>query len=348
MKEADLEVFYESLAGIYQRALEDVHWHLDIHIREHAPSDTARIYTTAKISKRVKSKKSLWRKCKRDDVPAVGEIHERVEDVLGIRIATPNKEQAFRLYEYFRSLKDDWFCPVVDSPEFVPYTITDKNRYSLETGYQAYHMTFAFDKSYRPATTLRVWPVEIQIMSQLWEFWANYSREYFYGGTGSMADALLPYNVVISKILDNADDLMVATTDILLRGEREEEEAEGPQEPAGRMTTHDVRLWFTKNISKYFGPRVRIPIDLFLSKVAEELNLYDVGLDDLEKILDDSENQRAYDSILEESRIDYLPPYQQILCRILIENGWELERVVDRVNEELWVQGIELRAPENR
>lgn len=347
MKEEDFEVYYGSLESIYVRALDDVRWHLDRHFQELDASDVARIYSTAKLTQRVKSKKSLWRKCRRDNLASVEEIPVRIGDLLGIRIATPNKEQARLLFEHFRSVKDDWFCEVSRVVEFVPYTIADKNRYSLEKGYQAYHVTFSFESSYAPATPLRGWPVEIQIMSQLWEFWAEYSRKYFYGGKGTMADALLPYNVTISRILDAADELMIATADLLLMGEGEEQEPQELAEEEGRITVEAVRMWIRPNLPRYFGRGARMPIDLFLSKIAEELNLYDVTLEDLSEILADEDNQRTYDAILRESRVEFLPPYQHILCRILIRRGLSLEDVVTIVNKQLWLLGIELRLPED-
>ena len=56
-------------------------------------------------------------------------------------------------------------------------------------------------------------------MSEAWRFWAEYSRKYFYGASDPNALRLLPYNPAIAKLLDSADDLTVATTDMLFEAE---------------------------------------------------------------------------------------------------------------------------------
>ena len=100
----------------------------------------------------------------------------------------------------------------------------------METGYQAYHITFAYDHSYHPGPEITRWPVEIQITSRLWEYWASYSGKYFYSKTsGPMAQKLLPYIVAIARALDNAEDLMATTTNLLV-GEPEQTTSESSAE----------------------------------------------------------------------------------------------------------------------
>lgn len=354
MEERELVKTYKSMEGIYRRVLDDVLWHLNLHFSasasggsnetSEAGKDATKIYTSSKVSHRVKPFESLWRKSLREAVASPEELPSKIEDLLGIRIATANKDQARALFEYFRGLKDSWFCPTNAEPSFVPYTISDKNKYSLETGYQAYHITFVYDKSYHPAASMSQWPVEIQVMSQLWEFWADYSRRYFYGGS-EMAARLLPYNVAISKILDSADDLMVATTDILLQSGKEGVVVKEETAEEYALGIDGLRAWFSKRVAKFFGESVRTPTDLFLSKILEELTLYEVTLQTLDAIFQSAENSRRYNAVLSASGVSYLPPYQQILCRILIHLGWDDEKVVDRVNQELRLQGIHLVPP---
>lgn len=350
LKEDELRKLHASLEPIHRRVLEDVRWHLDSYFNameegtDPAAQEAAKIFHHSKLTSRVKPFDTLWRKCRRDEITEAAAVHDRIEDLLGLRIATANKDQARTLFDFFRAKKDVWFCPTAAQPNFVLYTIADRNKYSLDTGYQAYHITFSYDKAYHPVTAIAKWPIEIQVMSQLWDFWANYSREYFYGASDAAA-RFLPYNVTISKILDAADDLMVATTDILLKAGREEPvpEQAGPKPPG--VTVDEVRTWFQKNVNRYFGPKARVPIDLFLAKVTEELNLYGVSLARLEEILQNKDNAAVYERLLEASGISYLPPYQHILCRILISLGWNDKQVTGRVNEELWLQGLALVPP---
>lgn len=366
----ELSDYYDTLRPLYDKALADVRWLLDQFLSKPegvaasegsgdqeeiaSPEEIAKIGTSSDVVQRVKPFDSVLRKSLRTGVSNVVDIPDKVEDLLGIRIATVNKDQARRLFEYLRRYaKQSWFCKSAGETKFVPYTIMDKNNYSLRTGYQAYHVTFIYEQSYTPRSDVTRWPVEIQIMAQMWRFWADYSRKYFYGGSDS-SQQLLPYNVIISKILDSADDLMLATTDFLLPVGREREKeptsrvatVEEEIERAGGITSSDLRAWFDKNAAKYFGNRARTPIDLFLYKIADELNLYGISLERLEKILQDKEINSQYDAILRASDVPFLYPYQKILCMILLSLSWEITRVVERVNGELWLLGIRLKPPQ--
>jgi ppGpp synthetase/RelA/SpoT-type nucleotidyltranferase len=201
--------YYSYMAPLYSKAIEDVLWSL----RQSLEKDLALsdVVSSTRVKNRVKPDSSLLRKCRRDNIQDLVDIPSEVEDVLGIRVATLNKEHARVLFERLQAKKDSWFCKVVSQPKFTPYTISDKNNYSLKSGYQAYHVTFVYDRDYRPITETAHWPVEIQIMPQLWEFWAEYSRKYFYNAADTTG-SLLPYNVIISRLLDVADDLMIATS----------------------------------------------------------------------------------------------------------------------------------------
>jgi ppGpp synthetase/RelA/SpoT-type nucleotidyltranferase len=200
------------MGPLYKKVITDVIWSLEQSLdKQISPPE---VISSARVTNRVKSDSSLLRKCRRDNVQELSDIPAKVEDVLGIRIATINKAQARLLFDHFQSHKDSWFCQAVSQPKFTPYTISDKNTYSLRSGYQAYHVTFIYQRDYRPMTDIAQWPVEIQIMPQLWEFWAEYSRKYFYD-SATTTQSLLPYNVIISRILDVADDLMIATSEML-------------------------------------------------------------------------------------------------------------------------------------
>jgi ppGpp synthetase/RelA/SpoT-type nucleotidyltranferase len=345
------------LVQTYEKALVDVLWHLR-HYLTREPK-VASIYTSSELSRRVKSFDSVLRKCRRDGVLNAKDVPDRVEDIIGIRLATINKDEAKKLFDHLQASADAWFCHTVDKPKFVAYT-HQSSKYSQTSGYQAYHVTFFYDHDYSPAATETKWPVEIQIMAQLWAFWAEYSRKYFYGGP-TFSQQWLPYNHIISKILDNADDLMVVTREMLLqaapdaeRASKRGEAAISPEgaatalsEPVTGVTSSQVRAWFDRNARKYFGPHVNMPIDLFLYKIADELNLYGVSLERLDKILDDKDVNRRYAAILNASQVLFLPPYQKILCLILISLNWETKRLVERVNSELWLLGMQLREPES-
>jgi hypothetical protein len=231
----------------------------------------------------------------------------------------------------------------------------------LKTGYQAYHITFIADREYAPFTAIRKWPCELQIMSQVWEFWANYSRKYFYAASSPEVTQLLPYNAAISKILDSADDLMVATAELLLTSEHSnepavdlvKETAETPQPVAEEYippltTATEVEAWLQENLATLISEHAKIPNAIFLQKISDELNVYKISLDKLKEILSDATTKERYNRLLEANGISFLPIYQQILCMILIYQNRDPQSILSVVNSQLWLLGIHLELPPDR
>ncbi len=210
--------YYAYMHALYEKARQDVIWHFDRFLDQSEPLSEFR--DSIRVHSRVKSEESIMRKCNRNNLSVISDIPVKIEDLIGIRAATANKEQARILFETLEHAKDNWFCLAKGAPKFVPYTVAERSRYSLQSGYQAYHVTFLFSQSYKPIMEETQWPVEIQVMSQLWEFWAEYSRRYFYGATPTKTTST--YNVVVSKLLDAADDLMIATTDVFRQQKKSE------------------------------------------------------------------------------------------------------------------------------
>jgi ppGpp synthetase/RelA/SpoT-type nucleotidyltranferase len=347
-----LSTYYDATKEIFARSRDDILFFLNRKLQDAEP-EICRIYASSRLSDRVKPYESLLRKVRRDGVDEIEVIPEKVEDIIGIRISTPNKVQAKKLFDWFRAARGNWFCNVSAEPKFVPYTLEERNGYSLRTGYQAYQITFVFERGFLPFTVNRRWPCEIQIMSQVWEFWANYSRNYFYGNLGASVARLLPYNVAISRILDSADDLMVATAELLLEGEVEPDQLavesscktnldQNSTNIDSIVTPRDVQLWLAKNISKLFGEEVRVPNELFLTKIANELNTYEISLPKLEEIVKNEGVVQSYQNLLRGNNLAFLPLYQQILCMILLYLDRDIRKVVDRLNSELMLLGIRL------
>lgn len=354
LSDADLNDYYAANEAVYRKVLDDIKWDLDQFIKNSGDEEVQRAFNTARIHQRVKTAQSLIRKCRREQIEDLDQVSQKIEDILGIRIAVANKESARILWEYLQKNKglDCWFCEIEQEPHFVPYTIEEKNNYSLRSGYQAYHVTFHCTKRYPAYPQVPKLPVEIQIMSRLWEFWSEYSREYFYGREGSVVSTYLPYNIAISKILDSADDLMTATTDLIRRDVSDEmqpasdeveysHQAMPEQEIEGQVGLQALREWFETNVSRYFG-NARIPSDFFLSKIADDLSVYRITLEKLGQILDDYKIDQVYKSILRRSNLHYLPPHEQILTKILLSLERDEKSVIEEVNPELRPLGIVL------
>lgn len=215
MSREALTKFYAPLDGFLKKAVSDLWWSLNRFMEESDDGNAKRIYNSSLKRERIKTEESVFGKCRRDEIVAPEAILDGVEDLIGMRIVAPNKKEAESLFNYLRGKKDAWFCDVLAGPKFTPYTLAEKNGHSIRTGYQAFHITFVYTRSYRPGTEVDRWPVEIQITSLLWEFFADYSRKYFYSASGEMVDKLRPYTVAVARELDVAEDLVVTTINLL-------------------------------------------------------------------------------------------------------------------------------------
>ena len=232
MSRENLAKFYAPLEGFLKKAASDLWWTLDGFIEKTGDADVKRIYASCRKSERVKTESSVFRKCRRDSIAVPEAVLDRMEDLIGMRIVAPNKKDAEFLFDFLRRARDSWFCEAAEEPKFTPYTLAEKNGHSIRTGYQAFHVTFVYERSYRPGTEVDRWPVEIQITSLLWEFFADYSRKYFYSASGEMVDKLKPYTVAVARALDVAEDLVVTTINLLSgdSGKTEEDKKTEPEE----------------------------------------------------------------------------------------------------------------------
>ncbi len=229
MSRESLTKFYAPLHGYLKKATTDLWWSLDTFMEHATDGNVKRIYDSSRKSARVKSEDSVFRKCQRDGITLPEGILDGVEDLIGMRIVASNKRDAESLYNFLRSCKGHWFCETMEEPKFTPYTLAERNGHSIRTGYQAFHIAFVYNRSYHPGTKVDKWPVEIQITSLLWEFFADYSRKYFYTASGAMVDKLRPYAVAVSRELDIAEDLVVTTID-LLSGDSEKESRQASEQ----------------------------------------------------------------------------------------------------------------------
>ncbi len=235
MSQKALAKYYASLSDYCKKAMTDVIWSLDNFMNNTGDGNIRRIYGSSVRRGRVKPEESVLRKCRRDKIVSPEVIPDAIEDLIGIRLVASNKNEAEALFAFLQTNKDKWFCDTVGEPKFTPYTIADRNKYSIRTGYQAFHIAFVYNRSYHPITDICSWPIEMQLTSLLWEFWANYSRKYFYSASGGMVEKLRPYTVAIAKALDNAEDLMATTINILF-GESETGQSKSQEKKLGPVS----------------------------------------------------------------------------------------------------------------
>jgi ppGpp synthetase/RelA/SpoT-type nucleotidyltranferase len=231
MSRESLTKFYAPLDGYLKKAEADLWWSLDKFMERATDSEAKRIYSSSRRGERIKTEDSVFRKCLRDEIVLPEAVLDKMEDLVGLRIVASNKKDAETLFDFLRSKKDDWFCETTEIPKFTPYTLAERNGHSIRTGYQAFHVTFVFKRSYRPGTDVDKWPVELQITSQLWEFFAEYSRKYFYSASGDLVERLRPYAVAASRAVDVAEDLVVTTIN-LLSGRSDSKEGQGSERGA--------------------------------------------------------------------------------------------------------------------
>jgi ppGpp synthetase/RelA/SpoT-type nucleotidyltranferase len=353
ISDEDVATYHATATELLGQVLKNLTFCLDKVLREAPDHAVGRTYARSRVRSRVKTSESLLRKLRRDRVDDLGQLPLAVEDLLGIRIVTPDKLQARSLFEWFRSTQATWFFSLVGSPVFTPYTFENTNKYSLKSGYQAFHITFVADNHFPWFPANRQWPCEIQIMAQVWEFWADYSRTYFYAKPDVANAALLPYSAAISKLLDAADDLMSETAKILLAPspadpEPAVDEVNGDQAAiaiAPNITADVMRKWLVANIRAVFGEGAKVPNEFFIHKIVDELTLHNISLEQLDEILRNEATRDQYRVLLRDNGLSYLPVYQYILYMLLLSRSATREILVERLNSELRPLGIRLSSP---
>ncbi len=347
MDKTDVAEYRKTILPYCEVVQTDLEGSLKLFISQASSSEITRILGTSEFFHRVKSPESILRKCVRDEVNAVHDIPTGIEDLIGLRVVVLNKRDARLLFENLQGRQTEWFCDTEAPPKFVQYTVDSSNRYSMRTGYQAFHITFIHTRKFPGYEVNTHWPVEIQVTSRLWDFWSNYSRKYFYRGAVDDNDPTGPYNLAISKILDTGEDLMVAMTDALLKPAMNEPtehtEAIKPEADQLPVTDASVKNWLYAHLTELIGPRANMPNQIFISKVTYELNKHGVNLSQLEIAMKDQRLRTIYQATLTNNGVEFLPPYQQILFFILLSQGSTIDDAVARVNEELQLLGIRLR-----
>src|SRR5437867_13289354 len=103
-----LSSYYSYMEPFYTKALNDVIWHFSKFLDAQVTLNPFR--ASIRVTHRVKSEESILRKCKRQNVLRVEDIPDKVEDVIGIRASTSDKEQARAVFETLEHSKDNWFC----------------------------------------------------------------------------------------------------------------------------------------------------------------------------------------------------------------------------------------------
>src|ERR1700733_4057008 len=111
-----LAEYYVKMEPYYVRAMSDVKHSLEIFARDNLEGEAKIIFNSSLLTFRIKSLDSLWNKCLREGLNTTSEIEHSIEDILGLRLVCPNKDQAKSLYERFIRQKDDWFCQLETHP----------------------------------------------------------------------------------------------------------------------------------------------------------------------------------------------------------------------------------------
>ena len=297
---------------------------------------------------RVKECQSVIRKA--NDVgieDATIDIPGRISDFIGLRIVTKNKADAEKVFEDLngRYKKGGWFCDVEGGIESDAKTIESVLFPKVWSGYQAFHMNFVYDSGNRYARDCGVlyWPTEIQITSELWAFYAEFSRRYFYKPEDPAPASLAPYIIPLSKILDAADDLVSNILEAKRKLERETDES---MDKAG-SSIESIRSFLESEnrILNLYGTG-KVPGEVFLLKMSELLQSFELELSELENIMSNEDYKTRYLDLLAASPgLYYLAPWQKTLAYVLMDGGALDAEIIERVNAELWHRGLKLRTP---
>ncbi len=297
---------------------------------------------------RVKECQSVIRKANEVGIEDASiDIPGRISDFIGLRIVTKNKADAEKVFEDLndRHKKGDWFCDVEGGIESDAKTIDRALFPKVSSGYQAFHINFLYDSRNRYTRDCGVlyWPTEIQIMSELWAFYAEFSRRYFYKPEDPAPASLAPYIIPLSKILDAADDLVSNILEAKRKLERETEES--VDEAGSSIGTLRSFLESEDRLLRLYGTG-KVPGEVFLLKMSELLESFELELSELENIMSNEDYRTRYLDLLAASPgLYYLAPWQKTLAYVLMNSGALDSEIVEKVNAELWHRSLRLSAP---
>lgn len=146
---------------------------------------------------RLKTPESIIKKMKRKNYELTYQnLIENINDIAGVRIICPFKNNIFEIVEIIREFSD---CRVLKEKDY----ITNPKK----TGYSSYHMIVEVPVKIEEVELFA--KVEIQIRTMAMDFWATLEHEIKYKSTEEITHKMSKELVVYAKLIDRIDSKLM-------------------------------------------------------------------------------------------------------------------------------------------
>lgn len=186
---------FEKLMFIYSSALKELE--VKINIMKEQFNYFYNYNLINNVTSRIKEPKSIIKKMKKKNYEITyKEMIEKINDVAGIRIICPLKQDIFIVKEMIKSFPN---CTIIKEKDY----ITNPKK----SGYSSYHLIVEIPVNIGQ----NVYPVkvEIQICTMAMNFWSNLEHEVKYKPTKKLSKKVSKELVACAQLVNKLDDKMM-------------------------------------------------------------------------------------------------------------------------------------------
>ena len=149
------------------------------------------------IMTRIKSPESIINKMKKDNLECTYKnLIEEINDIAGIRIICPLKNNIYTILNYIKEFND---VEIIKEKDYVTHP--------KKSGYSSYHIILKIPVFINNCENKI--KIEIQIRSLAMDFWASLEHKLKYKSNGELTENVSKELVKYAKIINKLDDKMV-------------------------------------------------------------------------------------------------------------------------------------------
>lgn len=186
---------FEKLMFIYSSAIKELEVKIDIMKEQFNYFYNYNLINN--VTSRIKEPKSIIKKMKKKNYEITyKEMIEKINDVAGIRIICPLKQDIFVVKEMVKSFSN---CTLIKEKDY----ITNPKK----SGYSSYHLIVEVPVNIGQ----NIFPVkvEIQICTMAMDFWSNLEHEVKYKPTKKLSKKVSKELVACAQLVNKLDDKMM-------------------------------------------------------------------------------------------------------------------------------------------
>lgn len=186
---------FEKLMFIYSSAIKELE--VKINIMKEQFNYFYNYNLINNVTSRIKEPKSIIKKMKKKNYEITyKDMIEKVNDVAGIRIICPLKQDIFIVKEMIKSFPN---CTIIKEKDY----ITNPKK----SGYSSYHLIVEVPVNIGQ----NIYPVkvEIQICTMAMDFWSNLEHEVKYKPTKKLSSKISKELVACAQLVNKLDDKMM-------------------------------------------------------------------------------------------------------------------------------------------